>query len=149
MNAFLQGNVLLGLLAAFFWGGGDFSGGMGVKYAGGTLGAALRVLLLSHATSFSVLLLIAALRHEAFPHGAPLAWGLVAGVTGGLSLAAFYIALARGSMGASAAVSGLLAAAIPAAVSMMSEGFPGTSRLLGFLIAGIAIWLIAAAPSGV
>ena len=40
MNPLLQGNVLLGLLAAFFWGGGDFSGGMGVKYAGGTLGAA-------------------------------------------------------------------------------------------------------------
>jgi drug/metabolite transporter (DMT)-like permease len=149
MNVLLQGNVLLGLLAALFWGGGDFSGGMGVKHAGGTLGAALRVLLLSHFASFCVLLLIAALRGDPFPHGAPLAWGLVAGVTGGLSLACFYIALARGSMGASAAVSGLLAAAIPAVVSGFSEGFPGTGHLLGFLIAGVAIWLIAAAPTGV
>jgi drug/metabolite transporter (DMT)-like permease len=149
MNALLQGNVLLGLLAAFFWGGGDFSGGMGVKYAGGTLGAALRVLLLSHSASFGVLLLIAFLRGDPFPHGAPLIWGLVAGITGGLSLACFYIALARGSMGASAAVSGLLAAAIPAVVSGFSEGSPGTGHLLGFLIAGVAIWLIAAAPTGV
>jgi len=149
MNVLFQGNVLLGLLAALFWGGGDFSGGMGVKHAGGTLGAALRVLLLSHSASFCVLLLIAALRGDPFPHGAPLAWGLVAGVTGGLSLACFYIALARGSMGASAAVSGLLAAAIPAVVSGFSEGFPGTGHLLGFLIAGVAIWLIAAAPTGV
>ncbi|HWZ51755.1 MAG TPA: DMT family transporter [Granulicella sp.] len=149
MNVLFQGNVLFGLLAAFFWGGGDFSGGMGVKHAGGSLGAALRILLLSHSASFSVLLLLATLRGDHFPHGAPLVWGLIAGVAGGLSLSAFYIALARGSMGASAAVSGLLAAAIPAAVSMMSEGFPGTSRLLGFLIAGIAIWMIAAAPTGV
>src|SRR5271168_3946664 len=149
MNALFQGNVLLGLLAALFWGGGDFSGGMGVKYAGGTLGAALRVLLLSHSASFSVLLVIALLRHDAFPHGAPLVWGLVAGVTGGLSLACFYIALARGSMGASAAVSGLLAAAIPAVVSAFSEGTPGAGHLVGFLIAGVAIWMIAAAPTGV
>jgi drug/metabolite transporter (DMT)-like permease len=145
----LQGNVLPSLLAALFWGGGDFSGGMGSKFAGGTLGSALRVLLVSHSASLVVLLSFAALHGDPFPHGAPLAWALLAGVTGALALACFYIALARGSMGASAAVSGLLAAAIPAAVSMLGEGFPGTGRLFGFLIAGLAIWMVAAAPTGV
>src|ERR1700722_3011651 len=132
----LQGNALLALAAAALWGGGGFSGGMGVKHAGGTMGAALRVVLLSHAMSFSVLLFIAGLRGDVFPHGAPLMWGLVAGVTAGLSLTCFYVALSRGAMGASAALSGLLAAAIPAGVSAGMEGSPGVLRVLGFVVAG-------------
>jgi drug/metabolite transporter (DMT)-like permease len=47
-------------------------------------------------------------------------------------------------MGASAAVSGLLAAAIPAALTLWQEGSPGVLPLLGFAVAGLAIWLIAA-----
>src|SRR5882757_9355363 len=83
---------------------------------------------------------------DAFPHGAVLAWGLAAGVAGGLSLIAFYIALARGAMGASAAISGLVAAAIPAIVSIAVDGSPGVLKLAGFFVAGGAIWLIAAEP---
>ncbi len=140
----LESNALLALAAAVLWGGGDFSGGMGAKHAGGTMGGALRVVLLSHAMSFTVLASVAWLRGDAFPHGAPLVWGLIAGVMGGLSLTAFYVALSRGAMGASAAVSGLLAAAIPAVVSSVQEGSPGLLRIVGFVIAGAAIWLIAA-----
>jgi drug/metabolite transporter (DMT)-like permease len=144
MPGWLAGNALPALLAAGFWGVGDFSGGMGVKTAGGSVGAALRVVLLSHVTSFSVLLAIALAQGDAFPHGLPLVWGLTAGVAGGLSLSAFYIALSRGAMGASAAISGVLAAAIPAVVAMVAEGAPGWRKGVGFLVAGAAIWLIAA-----
>jgi drug/metabolite transporter (DMT)-like permease len=147
MDTLLHGNALLALAAAVSWGGGDFAGGMGVKRAGGGMPAALRVILLSHAMSFGVLSLVAWLRGDAFPHGAALAWGLAAGVTAGISLACFYIALSRGAMGASAALSGLLAAAIPAAVSVAWEGSPGVLRIAGFLVAGAAIWLIAAGPN--
>jgi len=144
MNGLLRGNALMALAAALLWGGGDFSGGMGVKRAGGGVGAALRVVLLSHLTSFAVLVAIARMRGDAFPHGAPLEWGLAAGVAGGLALTAFYTALSRGAMGASAAVSGLLAAAIPAGLTLEQKGSPGTWPLLGFAVAGAAIWLIAA-----
>jgi drug/metabolite transporter (DMT)-like permease len=147
MNPLPGGNTLLALAAALLWGSSDFTGGMGVKRAGGSLGAALRVVLLSHAASFLVLLAIARLRGDAAPHGALLAWGIAAGVSGGLALTAFYIALARGAMGASAAVSGLLAAAIPAALTLWRQGSPGISPLLGFAMAAIAIWLIAASPA--
>src|ERR1700751_1100742 len=58
-------------------------------------------------------------------------WGVVAGATAGIALACFYVALSRGAMGASAALSGLLAAAIPAAVSAGIEGAPGLMRLGG------------------
>ena len=147
MEMGLHGNALLALAAAALWGGGDFSGGIGVKYAGGTMSAALRVILLSHTVSLGVLLVTAWLRGDAFPHGAPLAWGVGAGGTAGVALACFYVALSRGAMGASAALSGLLAAAIPAAVSASAEGSPGLMRLVGFLVAGAAIWLIAAGPN--
>ncbi len=143
-------NAVMALLAAGFWGMGDFSGGMGVKSArpgSNPIGAALRVVLISHLTSFTCLLLIEAGRRDRLPHGVALLAGLLAGVCGGLSLSAFYIALARGAMGTSAAISGLLAAAIPAAVSICQEGSPGWHRLIGFAIAGSAIWLIAAGES--
>ena len=147
MEMLFHGNALLALAAALLWGGGDFSGGMSVKRAGGTMVAALRVILLSHTVSLGILLVVVWLRGDAFPHGTPLVWGLVAGATAGIALACFYVALSRGAMGASAALSGLLAAAIPAAVSGVSEGSPGVLRLVGFLVAGTAIWLIAAGPN--
>ncbi len=144
MGMLVHVNALLALAAAVLWGGGDFSGGMSVKRAGGSMGAALRVILLSHSVSLVALAGIAWERGDAFPHGAPLVWGLVSGVTAGVSLACFYVALSRGAMGASAALSGLLAAAIPAAVSAWVEGSPGVLQVVGFLVAGVAIWLIAA-----
>lgn len=147
MTPALSANILFALAAAATWGGGDFSGGMGVKAAGGTTAGALRVVVIAHASSLAVLLAILWLQHASLPHGAPLAWGLVAGVTAGISLTAFYIALARGAMGGSAALSGLLAAAIPAAVSTVLEGVPTSLRIVGFVLALAAIWLIAAGPS--
>jgi drug/metabolite transporter (DMT)-like permease len=139
-----QSNVMLALAAAILWGGGDFSGGMGAKHAGGSVRGTLRVVLTSHAASFCVLVVLAFSLGDAFPRGALLLWGLLAGVMGGLSLTGFYIALSRGAMGTSAAISGLLAAAIPAAISIAQEGSPGRLRILGFVIAGVSIWMIAA-----
>jgi drug/metabolite transporter (DMT)-like permease len=50
-------------------------------------------------------------------------------------------------MGTSAAISGLLAAAIPAVVSVTIDGAPSLQRTIGFVIAGLAIWMIAAGPA--
>lgn len=147
MLPLISGNAPVALAAAAAWGGGDFSGGMGVKAAGGTTAGALRLLITAHAASLVVLAAILWATGAGWPHGAPLAWSVVAGVAGGLSLTAFYIALSHGEMGASAAVSGLLAAAIPAAVSMATEGTPGALKLGGFVLALAAIWLVAAGPS--
>jgi uncharacterized membrane protein len=140
-------DALIALAAAASWGGGDFSGGMGVKAARGRAGGALRVIIVAHGTSLAALLVILWLQHATLPHGALLAWGLLAGVAAAFSLTAFYIALSRGAMGASAAVSGLLAAAIPAVVSSAIEGAPTALRLAGFVLAAAAIWMIAAGPS--
>jgi len=120
---------------------------MGVKTAGGSTRAALRFIFLAHSISFVVLVGILLVRRQAVPVGVLLGWSLLAGVAGSLALTAFYIALSRGKMGVSAAVSGLLGAAIPALVSMGMEGVPGAKRLIGFGLALVAIWVIAAGPS--
>jgi len=140
-------NALIALAAAALWGGGDFCGGMGVKQAGGSTRAALRFVLLSHTISFTVLLLILAALHRPVHFGAPAVWAVAGGVAGGVGLTAFYIALSRGAMGAAAAVSGLLAAAVPAVVSSAMEGAPRALTLAGFGMAAAAIWMIAAGDS--
>jgi drug/metabolite transporter (DMT)-like permease len=138
------GGAAVALAAAASWGGGDFSGGMSVKAIGGSPAGALRMVMLGHAASLCVLLAICWLVGAPVPHGAPMVWALAGGVTAAISLTAFYIALSRGAMGPSAAISGLLAAAIPAVVSSVLEGSPGWLRLSGFALAAIAIWTIAA-----
>jgi drug/metabolite transporter (DMT)-like permease len=154
MALMIHENALIALTAAASWGGGDFSGGLGVKAAGGGVSRAIRFVLLAHAISLVVLLAVLWGQHGAlrpgypwFPHGVAALWAIAAGLTGALGVVAFYMALSRGAMGASAAVSGLLAAAIPALVSSMMEGAPAGMRLAGFVLAGGAIWLIAAGDS--
>jgi drug/metabolite transporter (DMT)-like permease len=143
----IHNNALIALAAAASWGGGDFSGGMAVKSAGGEMVGALRVVILAHAASLLVLLGILSVSHAPWPQGAVLAWGLAGGGAAAFSLMAFYIALSRGAMGAAAAVSGLLAAAIPALVSSWMEGTPTALRIAGFVLAAAAIWLIAVGPA--
>jgi drug/metabolite transporter (DMT)-like permease len=147
MGVTIHENALIALTAAASWGGGDFSGGMGVKASGGRVAAAIRFVVLAHAISLVVLLAMLWGQHAGLPRGAAVVWAMAAGVTGALGVVAFYMALSRGGMGASAAVSGLLAAAIPALVSSVMEGAPGGLRLAGFALAGGAIWLIAAGDS--
>ena len=115
-----------------------------MKASGGHVAGAIRFVMLAYGMSLVGLLGMLWAQHAGLPHGEAVGWAVVGGVTGALGLVAFYIALSRGGMGASAAVSGLLAAAIPAMVSSVMEGAPGAMRLAGFALAGGAIWLIAA-----
>lgn len=145
MDLLLQSNAVLGLLAAVFWGGGDFCGGMASKHSGGTVPVALRVVLLSHTISMTAVCLIAWAIGDPLPTANALWWGIAAGVANGLALAIFYVSLSGGAMGAAAAISGLLAAALPAIISAFTEGSSGWRRYLGFLLAAVAIWFIAGA----
>ncbi|MGC9200223.1 MAG: EamA family transporter [Acidobacteriaceae bacterium] len=187
-------NALIALSSAAFWGGGDFSGGMGVKACGNRTSRAIGFVLLAHAISLTALVAIALCSRGVFVEKSQSAWigsawhrqvedvsgdalrmgpgqrtrigsvprygsrgvfwgesaaewAILAGVTGALGLVAFYIALSRGGMGISAALSGLLAAGIPAVASSLMEGVPSALRLAGFGVAAGAIWLIAAGDS--
>lgn len=139
----LPWNAVLALGAALLWGGGDFTGGMGVRSTGRSPAGALRVVLISHTASLCTLATAASLRGDRFPHGALLVWGLIGGVVGGLAIVLFYLALSRGAMGPAAAISGLMAGAIPASVSIYAEGRPGLIQIAGFCLAAVAIWMVA------
>jgi drug/metabolite transporter (DMT)-like permease len=143
----IDNTALIALAAAASWGGGDFCGGMSSKAVDGGMTATMRLVMLAQASSLTVLVGLLVAQHAPMPHGAPMLWALVAGVCGGIGSVAFFNALSRGGMGAPAAVSGLLAAALPAAVSIVMDGAPGALKLAGFAIAAAAIWLIAAGES--
>ncbi|GAA3759686.1 EamA family transporter [Terriglobus aquaticus] len=146
-STLVGGNALPGLLAAALWGGGDFAGSYAVKLGGGTVRASLRVVVIGHLLSLLALVATGLALHVPLHDPRVLVWALVGGVVSGTALMAFYLALANGHMGAGAAVSGLLCAAIPAVVSALQEGAPGWKRLVGFGLAAAAIWLVASASN--
>jgi drug/metabolite transporter (DMT)-like permease len=134
--------TVLGLSAAVIWGAADFSGGIGARY--------LRVywlLAISHASSLIALVLLADLLHQPLPGTRILTYGLVAGLAGGTALLVFYYALSLGSMGTTAAVTGLLTAALPVLFSLTTIGAPSRRQLIGFVLAAGAIWLISSPSS--
>ena len=140
--------ALLGCGSALFWGGGDFYGGVGVRAAGGTIRASLKLILLAHFVSLVLIVALACSLHMPFPHGPALWWGLGSGAATALGLMWFYVALSLGNMGPAAAISGLLSAGIPALVGIFAEGAPGALQAIGFFAAAGAIWLIAAGTPG-
>ncbi len=129
----------LSLLAALSWGAGDFSGGFATRRASPFL-----VVCVAHGFSF---LLLLAFRGQAGPPNLQLArLGILAGIAGGVALIAFYQALSLGEMGVTAALGGVLSAAIPVGFSIVTVGSPKPLQLAGFAVAAVAIWLIAYAP---
>lgn len=129
----------LGLGSAGIWGAADFSGGLAAKRA-----APAFVVAVAHGFSLLLLVFAAALFHTSVSfQGFD---GLLSGVFCGCGLIALYAALSRGSMGLSAAVSGVLTAVVPVFFSWLREGRETPAKLAGFALAAAAIWLIAYAP---
>jgi drug/metabolite transporter (DMT)-like permease len=123
--------------SVFLWGASDFAGGYGSRRANAFVLTAF-----SHVCAFGLMLAIALGQHGVFPSRASIAWALVAGASGGFSLAIFYRALASGKMGLTAPIAALVGAAIPTLVDVALEGAPSRWTIAGFVLAILAIWLI-------
>src|SRR5208282_4326601 len=95
-----------------------------------------------HGSGLVVVGALALMTHAPFLSTVSLLWSLVAGMLAGVSLAFFYRALACGNMGLVAPVAAVLSAAIPAIVTAFGSGFPGIRQVIGFILAGIGVWLI-------
>ena len=134
--------TVLGLSAAIIWGAADFSrwhrravsacllaAGDFTRLQPGCAGAA------------------GGLLHQPLPDARILTYGLISGLAGGIALLVFYYALSLGSMGPTAAVTGLLTAALPVVFSLATIGAPSHRQLAGFVLAGGAIWLISSPSS--
>ena len=99
-------------------------------------------------------LALALLRGETAPLPADLAWSVLCGISGGIGITALYRGLAVGRMGIVAPVTGVLAALIPVAAGILTEGIPSPLVLLGIVLAIGAVVLVsrvrddAGRPSG-
>lgn len=125
------------LAAVGMWGASDFLGGVGARRVNAFLFTAI-----VHGSGLIVVGALALVTHAPFPGIASLMWSLVAGALGGTSLVFFYRALAQGNMGLIAPVAAVLSAAIPVIVTAVASGFPGTRQVIGFILAGVGVWLI-------
>ena len=132
------------VIAVFLWGAADFAGGYGSRRANAFVLTAF-----SHVCAFVLMFSIALGEHGVFPSRASIVWAVIAGASGGFSLAIFYKALASGQMGLAAPVAALVGAAIPTMVDVALEGTPSRWMIGGFSLAILAIWLITRPePSG-
>jgi len=131
--------VFLGLAAAALYGSGDFLGGMATRRA-----HVLTVLTLVETAGVIVALAAAAI----WPGPASLAglaWGVSAGLVGGLGLIVFYTGLAAGPMSVVAPVSGLVSTVLPVAVALAEGERPGAGVYAGALLCLVAIVLASSA----
>jgi drug/metabolite transporter (DMT)-like permease len=129
------------LLAAAVWGTSDFCGGIVTRRTTPAI-----TLMIAHGVGLLALLAVLVIHPSGLPTRHTVVFGLIAGLAGGVGLLALYKGLSLGSMGLVAALSGVLAAAVPVLVSFFSEARPSALKLMGFAVAGVAIWLIAYAP---
>jgi len=125
------------LAATFAWGMSDFVGGYASRRANAFL-----LTTITHLSGTALMLVLALIFHSPMPARYNLEWAVGGGLFGGFALAVFYGALAQGNMGLTAPVSAVVGAGIPTAFGFFKQGFPGTVPIVGFLLAGIGIWLI-------
>ena len=130
--------ALLGLASAASWGAGDFSGGLAARRS-----PLLGVLLWGQLAGTTLVAALAIMTREGAPSAASLAWAVAAGAVGAVGLAALYRGLAVGRMAVVAPTSAVLSAAIPVAWGTLSEGPPSATRMAGFGLALLGIWLVA------
>jgi len=131
--------ILLGLAAAVLYGTGDFLGGLASRRV-----QVLAVLTLAEMAGVMVALPAAAT--SSGPARLPgLAWGIGAGLVGGLGLIIFYTGLAAGPMSVVAPVSGLVSTVLPVGVALAEGERPGAGVYAGALLCLAAIVLASSA----
>lgn len=129
--------AIFSLTAVGVWGASDFLGGVGARRANAFLFTSI-----VHVSGMVLAASLAFAIGAPFPEGNSLCWALIAGTVGGAALALFYRSLAGGQMGLVAPVAAVLGAGIPTIVTAFTEGAPGVRQVLGFVLAGIGVWLI-------
>jgi drug/metabolite transporter (DMT)-like permease len=129
--------IILSLISAASWGGGDFFGGLSTRkhnqYA---------VLVISALAGVLVLILCTCLWPESFPVWPFTLYAVLAGSFGVMGLGALYKGLSMGHSAAVAPTSAVIGAGIPVWYGIIINGLPGMHIVIGFLIAFLGIWLV-------
>jgi drug/metabolite transporter (DMT)-like permease len=135
--------ILLGLAAGVLYGTGDFLGGLATRRV-----QVLAVLMLAE-TAGVIVAVPAAAMSPGPVRLVGLAWGISAGLVGGLGLIIFYVGLAAGPMSVVAPVSGLVSTILPVAVALTEGERPSAEVYAGALLCLAAIVLASSAGDGV
>ena len=109
-------SAALSLSAAASWGAADFSGGLATKRSN-----VFGVVVIAHGMGLLFMLLLVLLAREHPPAWTAFLWGAAAGLLGGAGLACLYKVF-----------------------SFSTAGLPRGAQLVGFALAILSIWLIAA-----
>lgn len=133
---------MLSLAAAVSWGAADFSGGLASKKSN-----VYGVVLVAHAVGLVFNLALAILWRDPWPGATSVLWGVAAGLVGAVGLVSLYRALAIGTMGVNAPVAAVVTGILPVAFTFLTLGLPTRLQIGGFVMALVAIWLIAM-PAG-
>jgi len=137
----VNATVFWGLGSALTWGIGDFCGGLATRRT-----SVWTVVLYSQAVGMALLLLLVLAFGEAMPRPTDLAWGAAAGLAGIIGLTALYQAMALGQMALVAPLTALIALSIPVLIGIVTEGWPASPTLLGFVLAALSVMLISYTP---
>lgn len=132
--------IILALIAALFWGSGDFSGGYATRKA-----SPFQVLALSAIAGVTVLGVAALVSRESLPVPGNILWSLLAGLCGAIGITSLYTGLSRGNTAAVAPISAVLGAALPVGFTLIVTGAPAVLQMIGFAVALVGIWLVSAA----
>ena len=128
-------SALLALLASLLWGTSDFFGGTASRSA-----PALSVLGLSQLAALLALVPVAAVTGELDADRAYVLPAVAAGLVGATALAAFYQALASGTMGVVAPVAAL-GVVVPVAYGLLGGEAPSAVQLGGIALAVLGVVL--------
>jgi drug/metabolite transporter (DMT)-like permease len=137
---------LLGIIMAFtsavVWGGADFTGGLATRKSN-----QFHVLALSALSGLGLLVIAALVWQEGFPTWSGIIWSMLAGVTGSIGIVSLYKALSIGQSAVVAPTSAVIGAGLPVIFGFLTQGLPTASRLIGFLLAFIGIWIVSQSSS--
>jgi len=131
-------SILFGLGASLGWGAGDYTGGLASRKIG-----AYRTVFYGEIIGILAILIVAVvIVGEPLPAGRAVIMASLAGTLGTIGLLMLYHSMTLGLMSIATSVSALLAAAMPVAFGMFSEGLPSLTTILGFVFALFAVWMI-------
>ena len=131
------------MAAVMAWGTSDFLGGYLTRRANPFLFTAI-----FNWGGLALMVSLAKATHAPSLSPRSVIWILAGGVSGSAGLAIFFRALSKGRMGLVAPVASVLGAAIPALVSIFTEGLPGRVSIFGFFLGATGLFFITRSEDG-
>jgi drug/metabolite transporter (DMT)-like permease len=128
--------VVYGILSAFTWGIGDFTGGLASRRS-----SVLGVIIISNAVGGVLMIIAAVASGQATGSWRDIGMGVAAGLVGTIGLYALYTGISRGQTGVVSPVSAVISSGLPVMIGIFLEGVPGGLTVTGLLLAIAAVWL--------